>query len=114
MPYLSGNRKAVKSYLKTCLGIWASPSITTSEDSEEEEDEIRQGAEDKVRISAFLSVRRMSMSADEGVLELVLKVCSLIVQNLYLVLISFPRRGRIRLYSRLANLQTFILFLPSP
>ncbi|KAF8687566.1 Noc2 protein, partial [Rhizoctonia solani] len=54
IPWVVGSRKAVKMWLKTCLSLWS-----TSADS--------------VRISAFLAVRRLSLSADEAVVELVLK-----------------------------------------
>ncbi|KAH9856369.1 Noc2-domain-containing protein [Lenzites betulinus] len=61
VPYVTGNRKTVKVYLKTCLSYWSS-------------------AEDNVRISAFLSVRRLAGAMDESVLDLVLK-------NTYLTLV---------------------------
>ncbi|KAI0830150.1 Noc2-domain-containing protein [Trametes gibbosa] len=60
-PYVTGSRKTVKVYLKTCLSYWSS-------------------AEDNVRISAFLSVRRLAGATDESVLDLVLK-------NTYLTLV---------------------------
>ncbi|CAE6529506.1 unnamed protein product [Rhizoctonia solani] len=61
VPWVVGSRKAVKLWLKTCLSLWS-----TSADS--------------VRISAFLAVRRLSLSADEAVVELVMK-------NTYLTLL---------------------------
>ncbi|KEP52849.1 Noc2p [Rhizoctonia solani 123E] len=54
VPWVVGSRKAVKMWLKTCLSLWS-----TSADS--------------VRISAFLAVRRIGLSADEAVVELVMK-----------------------------------------
>ncbi|TBU30939.1 Noc2-domain-containing protein [Dichomitus squalens] len=54
VPYVTSSRKTVKLYLKTCLDYWAT-------------------AEDSVRISAFLSVRRLAAVTDESVLESVLK-----------------------------------------
>jgi nucleolar complex protein 2 len=73
VPYISGNRKAMKSYLKACLGLWSSPGVTANANDEEME-ETRTADEDKVRLAAFLSMRKMAMSSDEGVLDLVLKV----------------------------------------
>ncbi|CAE6453743.1 unnamed protein product [Rhizoctonia solani] len=61
IPWVVGSRKAVKMWLKSCLSLWS-----TSADS--------------VRISAFLAVRRLSLSADEAVVELVMK-------NTYLTLL---------------------------
>ncbi|KAI0351630.1 Noc2-domain-containing protein [Trametes cingulata] len=61
VPYVMTSRKTVKAYLKTCLSYWSS-------------------AEDSVRISAFLSVRRLAGATDESVLDLVLK-------NTYLTLV---------------------------
>ncbi|KAI0370872.1 Noc2-domain-containing protein [Pilatotrama ljubarskyi] len=61
VPYVMSSRKTVKAYLKTCLSYWSS-------------------AEDSVRISAFLSVRRLAGATDESVLDLVLK-------NTYLTLV---------------------------
>ncbi|EUC63015.1 Noc2 family protein, putative [Rhizoctonia solani AG-3 Rhs1AP] len=61
VPWVVGSRKAVKMWLKTCLSLWS-----TSADS--------------VRISAFLAVRRIGLSADEAVVELVMK-------NTYLTLL---------------------------
>ena len=57
VPYVTGSRKTVKVYLKTCLDYWAT-------------------AEDSVRISAFLSVRRLAAATDESILDNVLKVCA--------------------------------------
>ncbi|KAG8687678.1 Nucleolar Complex 2 protein, partial [Ceratobasidium sp. 423] len=61
VPWVVGSRKAVKMWLKTYLSLWS-----TSADS--------------VRISAFLAVRKLSLSADEAVVELVMK-------NTYLTLL---------------------------
>ena len=58
VPYVTGSRKTVKVYLKTCLDYWAT-------------------AEDSVRISAFLSVRRLAVSTDESILDTVLRVMRL-------------------------------------
>ncbi|TBU59905.1 Noc2-domain-containing protein [Dichomitus squalens] len=54
VPYVTSSRKTVKLYLKNCLDYWAT-------------------AEDSVRISAFLSVRRLAAVTDASVLESVLK-----------------------------------------
>ncbi|KAH9922309.1 Noc2-domain-containing protein [Epithele typhae] len=54
VPYITGTRKTIKLYLKTCLDYWAT-------------------AEDTVRISAFLSVRRLAAATDESVMDTVLK-----------------------------------------
>ncbi|KAI0656297.1 Noc2-domain-containing protein [Cubamyces menziesii] len=61
VPYVTSSRKTVKAYLKTCLNYWSS-------------------AEDSVRISAFLSVRRLAAATDESIVDLVLK-------NTYLTLV---------------------------
>ncbi|KAI1790576.1 Noc2-domain-containing protein [Ganoderma leucocontextum] len=61
VPYVTSSRKTVKLYLKTCLDYWAT-------------------AEDSVRISAFLSVRRLAAATDESILDTVLK-------NTYLTLV---------------------------
>ncbi|CDO70395.1 hypothetical protein BN946_scf184999.g35 [Trametes cinnabarina] len=61
VPYITSSRKTVKAYLKTCLSYWSS-------------------AEDNVRISAFLSVRRLAGATDEAIVDLVLK-------NTYLTLV---------------------------
>ncbi|RPD77091.1 Noc2-domain-containing protein [Lentinus tigrinus ALCF2SS1-7] len=61
VPYITSNRKTVKLYLKTCLDYWSS-------------------AEDSVRISAFLSVRRLAAATDESIVDTVLK-------NTYLTLV---------------------------
>ena len=53
--YVSSSRKSVKLYLKTCLDFWAT-------------------AEDSVRISAFLAVRRLASATDGSILDSVLKV----------------------------------------
>ncbi|KAL5525179.1 NOC2 [Sanghuangporus sanghuang] len=54
LPYVMSSRKAVKSYLKTCLKLWSS-------------------AEDEARISAFLAIRRLSSSGDEAIKDMALK-----------------------------------------
>ncbi|KAL5520417.1 hypothetical protein ACEPAG_9641 [Sanghuangporus baumii] len=54
LPYVMSSRKAVKSYLKTCLKLWSS-------------------AEDEVRISAFLAIRQLSSSGDEAIKDMALK-----------------------------------------
>ncbi|KAI5120624.1 hypothetical protein M0805_009384 [Coniferiporia weirii] len=54
VPYIASSRKAVKAYLKTCLKLWSS-------------------AEDNVRIAAFLAIRRLALSGDEAIKDMVLK-----------------------------------------
>lgn len=54
VPYIITSRKAVKLYLKTCLGLWSS-------------------AEDSIRIATFLAIRRLSTASDESILDMVLK-----------------------------------------
>jgi hypothetical protein len=71
VPHIVGNRKIVKSYLKTCLGLWSSPNLDTM--SGDGEDEESSGEEDRVRIAAFLSIRRVALGNDEALLDLVLK-----------------------------------------
>ncbi|GJE99145.1 Noc2 domain-containing protein [Phanerochaete sordida] len=61
VPYVTSSRKAVKVYLKTCLELWST-------------------AEDKVRIAAFLSVRKLASSTDTSLLDIALK-------NTYLTLV---------------------------
>lgn len=75
VPYIIGHRKAVKSYLKTCLGLWSAPNISVdkSEDADEDEEE---NDSDKVRIAAFLSIRKVAMGSDDSILDMVLKVRS--------------------------------------
>ncbi|KAG8743763.1 Nucleolar Complex 2 protein [Ceratobasidium sp. 414] len=53
-PYIVGSRKVVKMWLKTCLNLWSS-------------------AADSVRISAFLAIRRLALSSDEAIVDLVQK-----------------------------------------
>ncbi|QRV85497.1 nucleolar complex protein 2 [Ceratobasidium sp. AG-Ba] len=60
-PYIVGSRKTIKLWLKTCLNLWSS-------------------AADSVRISAFLAIRRLAFSSDEGIVDLVQK-------NTYLTLL---------------------------
>lgn len=55
VPYIISSRKTVKQYLKTCLNLWSTAS-------------------DSVRVTAFLSVRRLASSPDESVLDVILKV----------------------------------------
>jgi hypothetical protein len=71
VPYVVGNRKIVKSYLKTCLGLWSSPNLDTI--SGDDEDGESTDEEDRVRIAAFLSIRRVALGNDEALLDLVLK-----------------------------------------
>ncbi|EIN05833.1 Noc2-domain-containing protein [Punctularia strigosozonata HHB-11173 SS5] len=54
LPYVVGSRKAVKTYLKMCLGLWSS-------------------AQDQVRIAAYLAMRRLISSTDDSIMDLVLK-----------------------------------------
>nr|GAT50248.1 Noc2-domain-containing protein [Mycena chlorophos] len=54
VPYIISSRKAVKLYLKKCLELWSS-------------------AADNVRIAAFLAIRKLASSADESILDNVLK-----------------------------------------
>ncbi|KAJ7058144.1 Noc2-domain-containing protein [Mycena amicta] len=54
IPYIISSRKAVKLYLKKCLDLWSS-------------------AADNVRIAAFLAIRKLASSADESILDNVLK-----------------------------------------
>lgn len=56
IPYLTGNRKASKEYLRVLLEFWASPS-----------------ASDEIRLSAFLGIRRLALAGDRGLAEVVLK-----------------------------------------
>lgn len=74
VPYITSSRRTVKLYLKvsvvclrifpavlrvigrkTCLNLWSS-------------------AEDDIRIAAFLAIRKLAMSTDESMLNMVLKV----------------------------------------
>ncbi|KAJ3546732.1 hypothetical protein NMY22_g1943 [Coprinellus aureogranulatus] len=54
VPYVVSSRKTVKQYLKTCLNLWSTAS-------------------DSVRVTAFLSVRRLASSPDESVMDTILK-----------------------------------------
>ncbi|KAF8182875.1 Noc2p family-domain-containing protein [Pholiota molesta] len=54
IPYITSSRKSVKAYLKKCLDLWSSGS-------------------DSIRIAAFLSIRRLAASADESVMDSILK-----------------------------------------
>lgn len=55
--------------------MWSGPSISVdkSEDADEDEDMLEDDT-DKVRIAAFLSVRKVAMGSDESLLDMVLKV----------------------------------------
>ncbi|KAF9000282.1 Noc2p family-domain-containing protein [Cyathus striatus] len=54
IPYVVSSRKAVKSYLKKCLDIWSS-------------------ARDAVRMSAFLSIRKLASAPDDSIHDTILK-----------------------------------------
>ncbi|KAJ2915338.1 hypothetical protein MD484_g5073, partial [Candolleomyces efflorescens] len=54
VPYIISSRRTVKQYLKKCLEFWSSGS-------------------DSVRISAFVSVRKLASSPDESVMDTILK-----------------------------------------
>lgn len=69
VPYVVGNRKVIKAYLKACLGLWSSPNVDGERDGDEEAGD---GA-DKVRIAAYLGMRRIAMAHDESLLDAVLK-----------------------------------------
>ncbi|PVF96820.1 Noc2-domain-containing protein [Serendipita vermifera] len=70
VPYIIGNRKIVRNYLKSCLSLWSSPNV----DTEDKEEEGESGDfQDRVRIAAFLSLRRVAMGSDESLLDMVLK-----------------------------------------
>jgi nucleolar complex protein 2 len=71
IPYIVGNRKIVKAYLKTCLGFWSSPNLDTSKG--DDEDAGSTDEEDRVRIAAFLGIRRVALGNDAALLDLVLK-----------------------------------------
>ncbi|KAG8802907.1 Nucleolar Complex 2 protein [Serendipita sp. 398] len=71
VPYIVGNRRVVKAYLKTCLGLWSSPNIDTKDEMETEDQD--DSGSDKVRISAFLCIRKVALGSDESLLEMVLK-----------------------------------------
>ncbi|KAG8811132.1 Nucleolar Complex 2 protein [Serendipita sp. 401] len=75
VPYIVGNRRVVKAYLKTCLGLWSSPNIDTKDEMETEDQD--DSGSDKVRISAFLCIRKVALGSDESLLEMVLKVSTL-------------------------------------
>jgi nucleolar complex protein 2 len=74
VPYIIGHRKALKSYLKACLGLWSGPSISVDKSEDADEDEELANDADKVRIAAFLSIRKAAMGSDESLLDMVLKV----------------------------------------
>jgi nucleolar complex protein 2 len=71
VPYIVGNRKIVRNYVKSCLSLWSSPNIDAEEKDEEEGSEDLQ---DRVRIAAFLSLRKVAVGSDESLLDIVLKV----------------------------------------
>ncbi|KAK7440016.1 Nucleolar Complex 2 protein [Stygiomarasmius scandens] len=54
IPFIISSRKAVKLYLKKCLELWSS-------------------AEDSIRISSFLAIRRLASANDSSILDNVLK-----------------------------------------
>ncbi|KZV72289.1 Noc2-domain-containing protein [Peniophora sp. CONT] len=54
IPYVVNSRRTVKMYLKMCLDLWST-------------------ADDSVRIAAFLAVRKLASSPDEGILDMILK-----------------------------------------
>ncbi|KAG6856847.1 hypothetical protein H0H87_012905 [Tephrocybe sp. NHM501043] len=54
IPYIVSSRKAVKLYLKKCLELWSS-------------------AQDSIRISSFLAIRKLASVTDESILDNVLK-----------------------------------------
>lgn len=62
--------------MKTCLGLWSAPNIDTPTGEDDETDETAEA--DKVRIAAFLSLRRVALANDEALLDLVLKVRAII------------------------------------
>ncbi|KAH6911958.1 Noc2p family-domain-containing protein [Coprinopsis sp. MPI-PUGE-AT-0042] len=54
IPYVVSSRRTVKLYLKKCLELWSS-------------------ADDSIRITAFLSIRKLASSPDESVVDTILK-----------------------------------------
>ncbi|KAG8879387.1 Nucleolar Complex 2 protein [Tulasnella sp. 331] len=60
LPYVTTNRRSLKAYLKMCLELWCS-------------------AHDRVRIAAYLALRRMGMCADASLLDMALKATYLIL-----------------------------------
>ncbi|KLO16607.1 Noc2-domain-containing protein [Schizopora paradoxa] len=60
-PYIVSSRKAMKLYIKTCLKLWSS-------------------ADDDIRIASYIILRKLAISCDEGVRDMVLK-------NTYLTLL---------------------------
>ncbi|KAF9480615.1 Noc2-domain-containing protein [Pholiota conissans] len=54
IPYIISSRKSIKAYLKKCLDLWSSGS-------------------DSIRVAAFLSIRRLAASADESIMDSILK-----------------------------------------
>ncbi|KAG8989995.1 Nucleolar Complex 2 protein [Tulasnella sp. JGI-2019a] len=54
LPYVTTNRRSIKAYLKMCLELWCT-------------------AQDRVRIAAYLALRRMGMCTDGSLLDMVLK-----------------------------------------
>ncbi|KAG8810553.1 Nucleolar Complex 2 protein, partial [Serendipita sp. 399] len=71
VPYIVGNRKVVKAYLKACLGLWSSPNVDNKDEMETEDQGSAGG--DKVRIGAFLCIRKIALGSDESLLDMVLK-----------------------------------------
>ena len=63
IPYITSSRKIVKVYLKACLGFWSSGCGGDVDDEG-----------DRVRIAAFLAIRRLTHGGDQAITELVLKV----------------------------------------
>lgn len=56
IPYIVGNRRISKDYLRMLLEYWSSSSSS-----------------DEIRIAAFLAIRKLCVAADHGIAELVLK-----------------------------------------
>ena len=63
IPYLVGNRKASKDYLRSMLEYWTT------------------GRDDSVRLASFLGLRRMAVAGEQSLSELVLKGSYLAVQQ---------------------------------
>lgn len=53
--------------------MWSGPNISVEKSEDIDEDVLEDDA-DKVRIAAFLSVRKVAMGSDESLLDMVLKV----------------------------------------
>ncbi|KAA1466846.1 Noc2-domain-containing protein [Dentipellis sp. KUC8613] len=54
VPYIVSSRRSVKAYLKLCLNVWST-------------------AEDDVRLTAFLALRKLASASDESIMDMVLK-----------------------------------------